>query len=465
MNREVMPERVFCTIITKNYLAYARTLAMSIAEHHPIGKLYVLLADRIDGYFEPQTEPFELIQLQDLPEQDTIGRMCFYYNPFELCCALRGALHEYMLNSTAAESWIFLDADIMVFDCLDPIFEQLSKTSILLTPHCQTPVYWQDSNPHEFNFLRNGLFNAGFLGLCRTQETREFIQWFKERLTHYCFSDQSLGNLKGLFVDQLWLNLAVLYFKADFLIDPGANLGHWNLWERQIELSGETIKVNDKPLLFVHFSGWDIEQPNRVSKHSLLYHNYANAAWSTIALSYQDKLLKHGYTETTQYPYAFDRFETGELITLTMRRAYYNDLERGVEASESPFKRADYFQSHSYKLINTFELEEELAIVNIRLAEWDVRLNRTQAEMLAAQTQLIAAQTELTTTQATLATTQAELTSTQTGLIHTQTVLASTQAELDRLRQFAIEVEASKFWKLKKRWSGFKDAVKHALKK
>jgi len=56
-----------CTIISKNYLAHARVLAHSFREYHPNLPFYVLLVDRIDGYFDPTEEPFTIIPLEQLP--------------------------------------------------------------------------------------------------------------------------------------------------------------------------------------------------------------------------------------------------------------------------------------------------------------------------------------------------------------------------------------------------------------
>src|SRR5205823_6219498 len=37
-----------CTIIAKNYLAYARVLAKSLREHHPASRLWTLIVDDFD---------------------------------------------------------------------------------------------------------------------------------------------------------------------------------------------------------------------------------------------------------------------------------------------------------------------------------------------------------------------------------------------------------------------------------
>jgi hypothetical protein len=325
-----MSQLAACTIITKSYLPYARTLASSLAEHNPAVNLYVLLADRVDGYFDPSLEPFKFIYLEDLPDPEIIEQMCFYYTPFELCCALRGVLHEYMFERTDARKWLFLDSDIMVHNSLDVIFNQLENSSILLTPHSTTPLNSSSVDPCELNFLRNGLYNAGFLGLQRTDTTKKFISWFKNRLNSFSFNDYSSQEFapRGLFVDQLWLNLVPLYFKeVGLCLDPGANLGHWNLVDRFLSKdSFGNITANGELILFTHFSGWDINSIDKVSKYSPICNEDVPSLWIEISKTYRRNLFKNGHEDSINYPYAFNYFHNGDFITSQMRRKYYDYL-------------------------------------------------------------------------------------------------------------------------------------------
>ena len=335
-----MTELAICTIITKSHLVYARTLWKSISQYHPDLKLYVLLADTVDNYFKPNQEPFHWIYLSDLSDQQRIQQMCFYYTPFELCCALRGMLHEYIYENTNLDYWLFLDSDLMVFAPLDDIFKQLESHSILLTAHSQTPLIdSQYIDYHEYNFLISGLYNAGFLGLKRCEPTYKFINWFKERLIYYSFNDHNLGEPRGLFVDQLWLNLVPQFFEQVGIVShPGANIGHWNLWERNLakEQNGQ-IMADGKPLLFVHFSGWDIDNPDQVSLHNPMYEGKSIPIWQQLAQIYRQSLLDNGYETTINYPYKYATFKTGETIKVEQRRLYYDALKKGQNIEKSPF--------------------------------------------------------------------------------------------------------------------------------
>jgi len=72
------------------------------------------------------------------------------------------------------------------------------------------------------------------------------------------------------FVDQAWLSsLPFVFHDLTYLSrHPGLNVAYWNLDERHLTRSDETILVNGYPLLFFHFSGYDRTNPTFLSKHS-----------------------------------------------------------------------------------------------------------------------------------------------------------------------------------------------------
>lgn len=333
-----MHDRAVCTIITKNYLPFARALSHTLRKHNPNLRLYVLLADQLDGYFKPIEEPFTLILLEELPDQHLIRNMCFYYTSFELCCALRGLLHEYMYEKEIAHSWLFLDSDILIYNSLEEIFKQLEETSILLNPHILNPVDQPYVYDIEVSILVSGIYNAGFLGLKRSEETRNFVNWFKHRLIHYAFNRRGEEIMfKLLFVDQLWLNFVPHFFKdVSFLVHPGANVGYWNLTSlKEISRKNNAYFIDNKPLLFIHFSGWDISQPSKISTYISSKENIS--IWQEMGEHYKELLLKYGYEECQSYPYAFSSFSNGQKITPEIRYLYYEMLKNHELKQINPF--------------------------------------------------------------------------------------------------------------------------------
>lgn len=334
--------RLICTIISKSYLAHARALAESIREHNPdLPPLLVLLADRVDGFFDPAKEPFQMIQMEDLADQEAVQQMSFYYTPFELCCALRGCLHGYILDHTEAQSWMFLDSDILVFHDLSQIFRQIEAHSIVLSPHLTAPVDPEDVELGETSVLHAGLYNAGFLGLQRTDEARAFVSWFQQRLRWYCFDHHRV-----VFVDQAWLNLAPLFFSGVSLLrNIGANLGHWKLRGHRITRGPEGFTVDGAPIQFVHFSGWDPAMPEQVSSYNAHLNSSTCPGWDEVGADYAKRLYKFGYDAVRKLPYAFDTFDDGVPVRRYHRRAYYASLRGQTWSGGYPFSSRRKFIS------------------------------------------------------------------------------------------------------------------------
>jgi hypothetical protein len=354
-----MIKQAVCTIITKNYLAFARALAHTLREHNPNLRLYVLLADKLDGYFDPTEELFTTILLEELPDQDLVRKMCFYYTPFELCCALRGMLHEYMYQKNIAHLWLFLDSDILTYSSLQGIFNQLEKTSILLNPHLLNPVDQHYVYDVEVSVLVSGIYNAGFLGLKRSEETRKFIDWFKQRLIYYGFNRRGKEKVfKLLFVDQLWLNFVPHFFnEVSFLVHPGANVGYWNLISRKLTKKNNIYLVDNEPLIFIHFSGWNLSDPAKLSNYISMKKN--NKIWEEIGDFYKQILLDYGYEECKNYPYAFSSFSNGQKISSEMRELYYEKLQRH-EAGD-----IDAFTENKYVNLKRFNKRNKTSIYSV----------------------------------------------------------------------------------------------------
>jgi hypothetical protein len=97
--------------------------------------------------------------------------------PFELVCILRGSFHHYLGTKRSFEKWIMVDADIGVVASLEQIWQELDSAYIALTPHASKQVSLEHVIPHERNFLKYGLLNAGVVGMRRSDVAEEASQW------------------------------------------------------------------------------------------------------------------------------------------------------------------------------------------------------------------------------------------------------------------------------------------------
>jgi len=229
-----------CTIVSKNYLPYARVVAESFLEHNK-GDVFVLLVDRVDGYFDPSSEKFKLFEIEELrgmvPEFD---KFCFQYSILELNTAIKPYLLEYLFKTYGLKKLIYFDPDILITNSLDELSKLLDKNEVVLTPHLTAPVE-DNFFPGEVEILQAGTYNLGFLALRHTANTLELIKWWQKRLHNRCIVDHR----NGIFVDQKWMDLVPGFYDDVFLLrEPGYNVAYWNYHCRDVRLNGKEITVN-----------------------------------------------------------------------------------------------------------------------------------------------------------------------------------------------------------------------------
>lgn len=326
---------VVCSIITKNHLAYARRLGQGLRQHSPSCRYLVLLADRLDGEFEVCDQPFELITLKDLPDQALIESMCFWYTPLELCCALRGHLHEYVLTRTQAQRWLFLDCDMEILGPVEPVFELLGDANIAFCAHLRPGPRSAEDWQAELEALQYGLYNGGLVALRRGSEAQRFAAWFKERLSHHCFKFY----VPGIFLDQRWLDLVPRLFGGVKVVEhPGINVGFWNLNPDALAKGSDgSWTVDGHPLILFHFSGLEMPQPKRLSRWQRDGEVLQHPLVVELAERYRQGLVAQGYLESAAFPYAFSCLDDGREISLELRRSFHQLWHRGRRFSHSPF--------------------------------------------------------------------------------------------------------------------------------
>jgi len=320
-----------CTIVSKNYLAYARVLAESLRQHHPDSHCFVLLVDRVDGAFDPRAEPFTLIEIEQLAIPD-LPRFCFQYNVLELNTAAKPYVLAHIFEKYGAKKVIYLDPDIMVCHDLTALSRHLDTHAIVLTPHMTAPLN-DERHPNELDILKSGSYNLGFIALSRHPATFQFLQWWQTRLYTGCQANFA----RGLFVDQRWVDLVPGCFEGVHILrDPGYNVAYWNLHERTVRTQDGQPRVNGGPLHFFHFSGYNPLDPGSVSKYQERFTMDDVGDARQLFDRYGERLTTHGFEETRRWPYAFDKFDNGVKIPDLVRRIYLK-LGDEVKPFGNPF--------------------------------------------------------------------------------------------------------------------------------
>ncbi|HEX5322751.1 MAG TPA: hypothetical protein VFW40_03115, partial [Capsulimonadaceae bacterium] len=244
------------TSIGNNYLPKARVLARSLKRFNPNWVLHVFVAEPLDVSIDPSSEPFGSIVTIDQLGIPNLKSWIFKHNVMEIGTAIKGRAAQYLIETHSLDKVFYFDPDIAVFGDLSPLANLVESHPILLAPHATRPVSTASGIKEiELLFMRFGAFNLGFLGLSAEGQGAEFLQWWSDRLDRYAFIDLS----DGLFTDQRWCDLAPIYFdQTHILRDPQYDVAYWNLTHRKMCASSDgPILIDDHPLGFFHFSGYD----------------------------------------------------------------------------------------------------------------------------------------------------------------------------------------------------------------
>ena len=244
----------FCTIITPDFIPYARVLALSLKAQQTNAVFHVLV---VAG--SRTTEPTELFQtdfIEDLLETETAKGIYRKYagtNEDQFRWALKPVYIAWLLRKKYNKV-IFLDPDLYFTGDPGFLLKELDTAAVLLSPHwCNpNPMVFEDGL---FSMMKNGMFNAGFIGA--SKNGLEAMEWWAD-MCH--FKTEKLPAL-GIYDDQKYLDLLPVEFENVRIIrHRGCNLAAWNLDTNKRGVKNGQLVINDEfPPVFIHFAKGTIE--------------------------------------------------------------------------------------------------------------------------------------------------------------------------------------------------------------
>lgn len=286
--------KIAFTICSNNYLAQAKTLGDSIKKSNPGYHFFIGLTDTLSSEIDYQNEiGHSIIQVDKIgiPEFDNLWKK---FSIIEFNTSVKPFFFLYFSSLYSDLKYLFyLDPDIFVyndFSIIEQEFGELGTT--LITPHILTPIELDDKLPGENLFLNHGIYNLGFLGMRNPQPDNKLINWWKERTYNLGYDRLSYG----LFVDQLWLNLAPIFFEnINISKHPGLNMAPWNLHERRLIERDNNYWVNkEDQLIFFHFSSYNHTNANAITRQYTRYNFDTNKDLKKIYLNYHELLIVNG---------------------------------------------------------------------------------------------------------------------------------------------------------------------------
>ena len=261
--------KIAFAITSRNYLAQTKIAVGSFLNFNPNFEVFIFNIDNemyeSNAIWDNPNIRHEFIRAVDFENKDILRSK---YNNFEFCNAIKPYLCSWLFEHyKETDLVIYLDSDLVFYNEVT-LEEELANHQIIITPHSLSKFPLDKHLTSELDILNSGLYNAGFFIVSNSSNGRQFLEWWKSRTLNYCYVDFE----KGMFVDQIWLNFAPIYFESVLVLkNPGYNVAHWNLHERRISHDDEWCVNEAYKLVFFHFSGFSFDDIDKISIHQDRY--------------------------------------------------------------------------------------------------------------------------------------------------------------------------------------------------
>ncbi|MDJ0743967.1 MAG: glycosyltransferase [Xenococcaceae cyanobacterium MO_167.B27] len=345
-------KRAIFTICSNNYLPYVRVLFNSLKKYHPESELFLCLADKKDHNFPLKLDNIQIVEAEKLNITNFLD-FAFRYDIMEFNTALKPFMMQLLIEEYKFEQVIYLDPDIELFAPMESVVSALDNgADFVITPHITQPSEG-DAYPGDIGVMQSGIYNLGFIAVSNSKDVISFIHWWGRKLRFQCVNDQ----LNGIFVDQKFINLLpAFYDKVKILRDTNLNVAYWNLVQRKLEKKDNNWYIDEKPLVFFHFSGININNNKLLSKHTTAFSNNLPDALQLLINDYIQKVKQNSFAVNCEPKYSYGYFDNGIFIPPIARKIY-----RNLENIWFPNPFANFYEylnllHHKYKDASSFPL-------------------------------------------------------------------------------------------------------------
>ncbi|GAA4012834.1 hypothetical protein [Actimicrobium antarcticum] len=363
------------TVCNLAYLPKALVLAKSLLQFEGrLLKIYIF--DKKINVKLPEMLA-EFIWIEDIGVPN-LYQMAFKYDITEFSTSLKpfialGLMEHY-------EKVIFLDPDTCLFDSLAPVLMDLKNNPIVLTPHYTKP-HSDILVDSDIGMMRFGSFNLGFFAITKSAQGLDFLRWWSDRCIRFGYFETQFG----LSTDQKWVSIAPCFFPDLYVsFNLGYNVAFWNVQERTLTktANGKYLVNGEFPLIFFHFSSFDENNPERLTRRPLAEEHRNRQDLHELSFAYSTDLQSHS-SAAPQIKYGFDYMSNGDYISPTLRRAYAcvaaefsNDTDPfDAEGPIGKFARRNYlagkmltsYQSNSFDDISSHKIKFKLVNMLMRI--------------------------------------------------------------------------------------------------
>lgn len=274
----------FCTIATLEFLPKLLALYESVEKHVESFRLWILCMDEssYDMLERQRLLSARLIKLESV-EDSELAAVKKSRKLYEYCWTLKAPLIKHIFeNFEYVDSLLYVDSDTYLFSSPKSLFYPLSKYSVVLTHH-------NFSRPFRYLYREKGRYNAGIIGFRRDRYAMRCLSWWGKKCVEWCFDRIE----KDRFADQRYLEEFENKIPGVYLAkDVSANSAIWNIGDFVVKKRGNSIYINNKELIFYHFSSFEILSEHEFNLWKWDYLKLKGELMSAIYLVYAEAVFR-----------------------------------------------------------------------------------------------------------------------------------------------------------------------------
>jgi hypothetical protein len=259
----MMEKHYFCTLFDSGYLIKGLAMIKSLALHCPKMHIYVLCMDRQTKHILEQLNIsyVSCINLAEVENEELLAAKADR-GVAEYCWTLSSNFTWYVMNSYAEINFLtYLDADLLFYSDVKPLFDEIGDASIAIIEHRFT----ERLKDREVN----GRFCVEWVGFRRDEQGLACLSYWRQQCIDWCYyrlEDGKMGDQKYL---DLWPEQ---YSACHILMDKGAGIAPWNYSQYSFDKDEiGRITVEESPLIFYHFHQFQLLENGEFDRLSSFY--------------------------------------------------------------------------------------------------------------------------------------------------------------------------------------------------
>ena len=238
-------------------------MLQSLEQQCPSAHVYVLCMDvqTLELLNTLQLNYVTCIALADM-ENDVLLAIKPTRSVAEYCWTLSSYFTGYVMqNNPQIEFLTYLDADLLFYSPVQPLFDEIGASSVAIIEHRFTP---------RLQHLEvNGRFCVEWVGFRRDDEGLACLTRWRDQCLEWCFYRLEEGRMG----DQKYLDeWPGRYPSLCILQHPGAGIAPWNYAQYTFGQNAQgVLTVNHAPLIFYHFHQFQLLEGGKFDRLSNFY--------------------------------------------------------------------------------------------------------------------------------------------------------------------------------------------------